>query len=394
MTSFTESSALFTPIQVGRLTLSHRIVLAPLTRSRATKDHVHTGLGVEYYTQRSSAPGSLLITEATAIHPAAGVHPHAPYVYTDAQVQAWKKVVDAVHANGSYIYLQLWAFGRATDLELLKTEDPSFEMVGASAIPISPSDPTPRPLTAEEINTYVQWYANAADKAVNKAGFDGVELHFANGYLPDQFLQDVSNQRTDKYGGSIENRTRFPLEIVEAVSSVVGEDRVGFRISPWNAWQGMKMKDPKPTFAYLVSQAKERFPNLAYIHVVEPRVSGIDDRDPNDQESNEFLREIWGEKAFIANGGFNPQTAAETVNAKGGLVSFGRHYIANPDLPLRIKYGVSLTKYQRSTFYSLEDPHGYIDYPAATLSQLDSAHAIITPKVGEAVSSTTVVTAA
>ena len=239
------------------------------------------------------------------------------------------QVVDAVHANGSYIYLQLWAFGRTTDVELLKSEDPSFELVGPSAIPMSPSDPTPRPLTVEEIKTYVQWHATAADKAVNGAGFDGVELHFANGYLPDQFLQDVSNQRTDEYGGSIENRARFPLEIIKAVSNAVGEDRVGFRISPWNTWQGMKMEDPKPTFAYFVSQAKERFPNLAYLHAIEPRVSGIEDRDSHDSESNEFLRKIWGDKVFIAAGGYTPKAAAETVSTLGGLVAFGRHYIAN-----------------------------------------------------------------
>ena len=236
--------------------------------------------------------------------------------------------MDAVHANGSYIFLQLWAFGRATKLEALKAEDPNFEMVGPSATPVSPSDPTPRPLTVEEIKTYVQWYADAADRAVNQAGFDGVELHFANGYLPDQFLQDVSNKRTDEYGGSIENRARFPLEIIKAVTSVVGEDRVGFRISPWNTWQGMGMEDPKPTFAYFVSQAKERFPNLAYLHAIDPPASGIDDVD-----SNKFLRRIWGDKAFIANGGFTPETAAETASTFGGLISFGRHYIANVSLP-------------------------------------------------------------
>ena len=251
--------------------------------------------------------------------------PHPPAIPSDIPIP---QVVDAVHANGSYIFLQLWAFGRASDPELLKAEDPSFELVGASAIPISPSDPAPRPMTVEEIKTYVQWYADAADKAVNKAGFDGVELHFANGYLPDQFLQDVSNQRTDEYGGSSENRARFPLEIMEAVTKVVGEDRVGFRISPWNPWQGMRMKDPKPTFAYLVSQAKERFPDLAYLHVVEPRVAGDDDH-KNDVDSNEFLREIWGDKVYIAAGGYTPQTAAETADTKGGLIAFGRHYIAN-----------------------------------------------------------------
>ena len=194
---------------------------------------------------------------------------------------------------------------------------------------MSPSDQTPRPMTAEEIKTYAQWYAAAADKAVNKAGFDGIELHFANGYLPDQFLQDISNNRTDEYGGSIENRARFPLEIIETVAGVVGEDRVGFRISPWNDWQGMGMNDPKPTFAYFVSQAKERFPDLAYLHVVEPLVAGTDDREADDLDSNEFLRKIWGDKVFIGTGGYTPQSAAETVGKLGGLVAFGRHYIAN-----------------------------------------------------------------
>jgi NADPH2 dehydrogenase len=243
------------------------------------------------------------------------------------------QVVDAVHANGSYIFLQLWAMGRATNLDLLKAEDPSFDMVGPSSIPISSSHPTPRPLTVDEIKTYVQWYADAAEKAVNKAGFDGVELHFAGGYLPDQFLQDVSNLRSDEYGGTIENRARFPLEIIEAVSNVVGEDRVGFRISPWSPFQGMRMEHPKPTFTYFVSQARKRFPNLAYLHVIEPRVNGAEDCEPDDIDSNDFLREIWGDKVFISAGGYTPQNSVETANDKGGLIAFGRHYIANVRFP-------------------------------------------------------------
>ena len=195
---------------------------------------------------------------------------------------------------------------------------------------MSPSDLVPRPLTVEEIRTYAQWYVDAAEKAVNGAGFDGVELHYANGYLPDQFLQDISNNRTDEYGGPVENRARFPLEIIEAVANAVGEDRIGIRISPWNTWQGMKMEDPKPTFSYFVSQVKERFPNTAYIHAIEPRVAGIEDRQGNGPtESNQFLRDIWGDKPFISAGGHTPQTATETANTLGGLVAFGRHYIAN-----------------------------------------------------------------
>ena len=272
---------------------------------------------------------------------------------------------------------------------------------------MSPSHQTPRPLTTDEIKTYVQWFAEAADRAVNQAGFDGVELHFANGYLLDQFLQDVSNQRTDEYGGSAENRARFPLEVIEAVSKTIGEDRVGFRISPWNPWQGMRMEDPKTTFAYLVSQAKERFPDLAYLHAVEPRIAGDADHHPGEGDSNEFLRKIWGEKVYIAAGGFSPQMAAETVEAKGGLVAFGRHYIANvsslslgrldrvltfilfqPDLPLRLRQGAPLNKYQRSTFYT-PGADGYTDYPAALLSQLSGEPTIVTPKVLDEVNSTT-----
>ena len=230
------------------------------------------------------------------------------------------QVVDKVHANGSYIFLQLAALGRGTDPDQLKAENPNFDFVGPSEIPVSPDKATPRALTVDEIETYVQWYADAANKAINKAGFDGVELHFANGYLPDQFIQDMSNQRSDEYGGSIENRARFPLEIIKAVSNAVGQDRVGFRISPWSTWQSMRMEDPKPTFSYLVSRAKENFPDLAYLHVTENE-EGI--------ESNQFLRKIWGDKVFIAAGGYTPQSAVETVNTDGGLIAFGRHYIAN-----------------------------------------------------------------
>jgi len=186
---------------------------------------------------------------------------------------------------------------------------------------LSPSHPTPRPLTIPEIKSYVQWYANAADKAINQAGFDGVELHFANGYLPDQFIQDVSNQRSDEYGGSIENRLRFPLEILDAVTKSVGQDRVAFRISPWSDWQGMRMQDPKPTFTHLVSKVKESYRDLAYLHLIEPSVP---------EESNDFLRKIWGDKPFISTGGHSPESAEAVVtNSKGGLVGFGRHYLAN-----------------------------------------------------------------
>jgi len=214
------------------------------------------------------------------------------------------QIVDKVHANGSYIFLQLAALGHGTDPDRLKAENPNFNFVRPSEIPVPPNKPTPRALIVDEIETYVQWYADAANKAINKTGFDGVKLHFANGYLPDQFLQDMSNQQSDRYGGLIENRARFPLEIIKAISNAVGQDRVRFWVSPWSTWQGMRMEDPKLMFSYLVSQAKENFPDLAYLHVIENK---------NDMESNKFLRKIWDDKVFIAAGGYTLQTAVETI---------------------------------------------------------------------------------
>jgi NADPH2 dehydrogenase len=366
--SFVGSSKLFQPIKVGELTLAHRVVLAPLTRIRANKEHVHGSLAVEYYTQRSSFPGSLLISEGTFPAPQAGGLAHVPGITSDAQIAAWKKIVDAVHANGSFIYLQLWALGRAAELEDLTDSDPSFEVVGPSPIPLSGANIIPHELTIPEIKEFVEFYRKSAFDGVNKAGFDGVEIHMANGYLPDQFLQDVSNHRTDEYGGSVENRVRFPLEVVEAVVQAIGEEKTGVRISPWSPFQDMRMKDPKPTFAYLVTRIRDLYPKFAYLHAVEDRINGnVDQGSIGAAESNDFLREIWLPRPLISAGGFTAETAAEVSNRTGGLVAFGRLYIANPDLPLRLKLGLPLAKPDRSTFYVPESPKGYIDYPVANV---------------------------
>ncbi|KAI9435545.1 hypothetical protein H4582DRAFT_1970313 [Lactarius indigo] len=376
-------SSLFQPIRVGTINLKHRVVMAPLTRFRANKDHVHGELAKTYYTQRSSVPGTLIISEATIIAPQATGYPNVPGIWNDAQIAAWKsvcsfpcpkipctliyrtKITDAVHANGSYIFLQLWAPGRAAIPAILKQEG-DFDLVAPS--PISFENNVPRELTIAEIKEYVRLYSKAASNAI-KAGFDGVEIHGANGYLPDQFLQTMTNKRTDEYGGSVENRLRFPLEVIKAVVEAVGAERTAIRLSPWSQFQDMGMKDPLPTFATFIKRIRDEHPNFAYIHVIEPRVNNFTlatVTDENRAHSNEVLRKIWGDRPYIAAGGMERATAIDTVSKYGGLVAFGRHFIANPDLPLRLKEGLSLTRYNRDTFYSVpESAVGYIDYPFA-----------------------------
>ncbi|THU79515.1 FMN-linked oxidoreductase [Dendrothele bispora CBS 962.96] len=371
------TSKLFQPITVGDVTLKHRVVMAPLTRFRADAKHVPLPIVKEMYAQRASTPGTLLVTEATFIAPRASGYDHVPGIWSDEQIAAWKEVTEAVHANGSFIYLQLWAIGRTAYANSLAKEDPSYTVVSASDIPLSDrptTDPKPRPLTIPEIKEYSTLYAQAASNAVHKAGFDGVEIHGANGYLVDQFLQDVSNKRTDEYGGSVENRARFALEVVDAVAKAVGPKKTAIRISPWNNFQDMKMADPKPTFGYFVSELKKAHPTLAFIHVVEPRAKGFEVVDiPEEEESNDFIREIWtspetetaNARRLISAGGYDRQTAIEVAEKKGDLIAFGRLFIANPDLPYRIQHDVSLTKPDRTTFYvpNSSDPKGYTDYP-------------------------------
>lgn len=355
-------SSLFQPLRVGNINLQHRVVMAPLTRFRANKDHVHGELAKTYYTQRSSVPGTLIKSEATFIAPQAAGYTNAPGIWSDAQIAGWKAITDSVHANGSYMFLQLWALGRVADPAVLKQEG-GFDLVAPS--PISFDNNVPRELTVAEIKEYVQLYSKAASNAI-KAGFDGVEIHAGNGYLLDQFLQTVSNERTDEYGGSVDNRVRFPLEVVKAVVDTVRAERTAVRISPWSPYQNMGMKDPLPTFTTFVERIRDEHPKLAYIHAIEARVNGntvAAVSDENRAHSNEMLRKTWGDRPYIAAGGMDRATAIDTVEKYGGLVAFGRHFIANPDLPLRLKEGLTLTRYDRDTFYATESAAGYIDYP-------------------------------
>ncbi|KAI0826126.1 FMN-linked oxidoreductase [Irpex lacteus] len=368
----TTEPKLFTPIQFGPNTLQHRVVLAPMTRFRSDDNHVPiTKLVAEHYAARAAVPGTLLITDAVYISARAGGFANAPGIWNQEQVDAWKQIVDEVHKRGSFIYIQLWALGRTATLEVLEKEGP-YPYVAPSAklytgLPgvTPPATIPPRPLTIQEIQEYVQDYATAAWNAVHLAGFDGIEVHGANGYLPDQFLQDVINDRTDEYGGSIENRARFTLEVIDAIAQKIGPERTGLRLSPWNYLNDMGLEDPVPTFSYVVQQLAERQPNLGFIHVIEPRTDGLNDRTPAPGESNEFIRKIWQPRPIISTGGYDRETAIDYAEKKGYLIGFGRFYTSNPDLPLRLKKNLPLEKYDRSTFYTPKEPRGYNDFSFA-----------------------------
>ncbi|KAI0642308.1 NADH:flavin oxidoreductase/NADH oxidase [Trametes meyenii] len=354
--------ALFQPIQVGDIQLGHRVAFAPCTRLRADKDHVHTDIGVEYYEQRASVPGTLLITEAAFISPQASGVPHAPGIWSDAQIAAWKKITSAVHAKGSFIFLQLWAIGRAARPALLHQEYPDYPYVSASPIPLSshPED-IPKELTKDEIKDYAKWFATGAANAVHKAGFDGIEIHGANGYLVDQFLQDVSNKRTDEYGGSIENRARFAIEVVEAIVAAIGQSKTAIRLSPWSTYQDMRMDDPKPQFTYLVEQFKQKFPGLAYLHVVFSRAP--DNKGPENPEDEGFIHKLWAPRPVISGGGHNRESGLELAEETGQIIAYGRAFIANPDLPFRLRENIPLNEPDYDTFYGPPTEKGYTTYP-------------------------------
>ncbi|KAL4811353.1 hypothetical protein BDV18DRAFT_165440 [Aspergillus unguis] len=350
---------LFNPLQIANITTSHRVVMAPLTRLRADATHIQLPMATTYYSQRASCPGTLLISEATLISPASAGIPHGPGIWNDAQIAQWREITDAVHAKGSFIICQLVAMGRAADAETLRM-DGGGDVVAPSAIGLEGKS-VPREMTEGEIQQCILDFATAAQNAI-KAGFDGVEVHGANGYLVDQFLQDVSNKRGDGWGGSVENRARFPYEVAKAIVDAIGAEKVGFRLSPWNIWQEMKMADPVPQFSYLVEKLKGL--KLGFLHIIESRV--INNIDCEKTESINFLLDIWGKTSpVLVAGGYNPKNAEDAFTEYKDsdiAVVFGRHFISNPDLPFRIKEGIPLTKYDRDSFYAPMQEAGYTDY--------------------------------
>jgi N-ethylmaleimide reductase len=352
---------LFTPVQIGPITLKHRVVMPPMSRLRAQPGTgIPSDLQLEYYTQRSS-DGGLIITEATAIAASARGYYHAPGLYADEHVTGWKRITDAVHAKGAYMFTQLWHAGRTTHISITGSQP-----ITASVDPTYWADPsvvvdTPegfrqtsphRAIGTAEIPGLLEQYRAAAQKAKN-AGFDGVELMAANGHLIDQFLQDNTNKRTDRYGSSIENRMRLLVEVVQTLAEVWGADRVGVRLAPSGTFNGMGDSNPRTLFRAVAEQL-DGF-GLAYLHLIEPRVKGgetIAEAQPPvaAQELSKIFR-----GPVIAAGGFNPSTAeASIAHGDACLIAFGRHFIANPDLPRRIELGLPLNPYDRSTFYGFD----------------------------------------
>ena len=359
-------SKLFSPVKVGRHTFAHRVVLAPLTRMRAEANGVPGELMAEYYSQRASK-GALLIGEATIAAPNGNGYLGAPGLYDDAQIAGWKKVTDAVHAKGAKIFLQLYHAGRQSHSAMqpggARPVGPSeilhrgVAYTDAGWVPNTPN----RALSVAEIKDLVESFRSAARRGL-ASGFDGVELHGANGYLVDQFLQNGSNKRTDEYGGSIANRARFLFEVTEALVSVWGADRVGVRIGPSGSFGDMSDSDPDALFSFVAQGLDRR--GLAYLHLIEPRILGEseDESKPQEPIGSRLIRKHY-KGTIIAAGGFNGDSAEAIIDeGDADLVAFGRHFISNPDLPERLRHNLPLNPHVRDSFFGGTEV-GYTDYP-------------------------------
>ncbi len=358
-------------LNFGRKNLSHRIVLAPLTRMRSEQPgDIPTDLNAEYYSQRASE-GGLLITEATQISRQGKGYPNTPGIHSAEQVEGWKKVTSAVHKKGGLIFLQLWHVGRISHSSLhpetgLPVAPSAITPSGKTMTADFKQVPyeTPRELTTEDLVLIQNDFIQAAKNA-KQAGFDGVEIHMANGYLLDQFLQDGSNHRTDAYGGSIQNRMKFPLEVLDAILTVWDKNEVGIRLSPYGTFNSISDSDPVTHFSKVFEELNKR--DILYVHVIEPRASlaGGMDKVVSDAPSTSDLFRKYFKNLWISAGGYDPETAKEVIQSgKSDLVAFGRYFISNPDLPRRIIEQIALTPYNRSTFYG-GGSVGYTDYPFA-----------------------------
>ncbi|AOW00142.1 hypothetical protein LXG23DRAFT_52417 [Yarrowia lipolytica] len=358
-------SNLFTPIQVGNCHLLNRIVFAPLTRCRNVKT-VPSDLQVTHYAQRGQDPGTLLISEATMISEKSGGylgHENLPGIWSSEQTEGWRKVVQAVHDAKSFMFIQLWDLGRASDPETIKAL--GYDRVSASDHYTEDGKNFVRGLEVKEIKERVDFYVQAAQNAI-QAGADGVEIHAANGYLPDQFLRWNTNTRNDEYGGSVEKRARFVFEIVAAVVAQVGQKKTGIRLSPWTRFGDMAVDEHKSReqFEYVVTQLQTQYPDLAYIHVIEGRTDGHQDLEVPQWMNNDWIQNIW-KGPIIRAGGYTPESAvAEAQTNDRTLVAFGRMFTSNPDLVDRVRHGKALTKYDRSTFYT-QTGEGYVDWKNA-----------------------------
>lgn len=357
---------LFTPFDLGDLTLPNRVIMSPLTRSRASQPgDVPNAMNAEYYRQRAGA--GLIIAEATQVSPQGKGYAFTPGIHSEAQVEGWKQVTEAVHAAGGRIYLQLWHVGRISRPELqpngeIPVAPSAIKPEGAKTFISAESGMVdvlqPRALEIDEMPDIVAQYRHGAENA-KRAGFDGVEVHCANGYLLDQFLRTHSNRRTDEYGGSVENRMRLPLEVIDAVINVWGTERVGVRIGPTGSFNDMDDANPKETFSAFAKALHER--GIAFLEVIEDSFQG-NHANGRHEEIIDALRSSF-RRAYIGNGRYSAEEARERIGrGLADLVSFGRPFIANPDLPERFRRAAPLNEWDESTFYG-GDAKGYTDYP-------------------------------
>ena len=355
------ASKLFDPYKLGAVTLTNRAVMAPLTRNRAVAGFVPNPLAIDYYGQRASA--GLLITEASQVSQQGQGYQDTPGIYSKEQIAGWRKVTDRVHERGGHIYIQLWHVGRISHTTLqanggapvapsaVRAKGKTF--VGGTFADVS----EPRALELSEIPGIIESFKRASANAL-EAGFDGVEIHGANGYLLDQFAKDGANKRTDAYGGSIENRARLMLEVSKAVASAAGADRTGIRISPVTPANDISDSNPQPLFDHIVDQLSAL--KLVYIHVIEGATGGPRDIAPFDYDS---LRKRFS-GAYIANNGYDFKLATDILEKnKADLIAFGKPFISNPDLVERLKLGAPLNDFDKATFYG-GGAKGYTDYPA------------------------------
>ncbi|KAK1403700.1 12-oxophytodienoate reductase 2 [Heracleum sosnowskyi] len=361
----TVQSPLLTPYKLGNFQLSHRVVLAPLTRQRSY-GNVPQPHAILYYSQRTTK-GGLLISEATGVSDTAQGYPDTPGIWTKEQVEAWKPIVDAVHAKGGIFFCQIWHVGRVSNsafqpngqAPVSSTDKMIAPQIRSNGIDVAHFSP-PRRLSTEEIPQYINDFRLAARNAM-EAGFDGVEIHGAHGYLVDQFLKDQVNDRTDKYGGSLENRCRFALEVVEALSEEIGPDRVGIRLSPFASYMESGDSNPEALGLYMAESLNKY--GILYTHMVEPRMKNVGEKVETHHSLVPIRNAFHG--TFIVAGGYDREDGNNAVAENcTDLVAFGRQFLANPDLPKRFELNAPLNKYDRSTFYLSDPVVGYTDYPS------------------------------
>jgi N-ethylmaleimide reductase len=355
-------SEFFDKLKIGNLELDNRIIMAPLTRSRANEEGVQPAYAIEYYRQRASA--GLIITEATNVSPMAKGYVKTPGIYTDEQTQAWREIPKAVHAQGGKIFMQIFHTGRIAMPDFLPE---NVQPVAPSAVKAEGQNFTfdgmkyfvePRALETVEVKEIVKEFARAAKNAVD-AGFDGVELHGANGYLVQQFLSDNTNKRVDEYGGSIENRARFLFEVLDAMTAEIGNEQTGLRLSPGGEFNDIHETDSAELYDYVIKELNKR--NLAYLHI------GTFDQNKN---WHPVLRSIY-EGVYFAGVGFDKDSGEKLLAENGAdAIVYGKLFLANPDLPKRFKLNAELNDWDESTFYQ-GDEKGYIDYP--TLEEAKAA---------------------